>query len=525
MIRLIKRLPAFFLCLALISCTCANYVLAAPKWPDGVSIEAESGIVMDADTGTVLWGKNINEHHFPASITKIMTALIVLEHCSLDETVTFSHNAVYNVETGSSNAGIAEGDQLSVKDCLYALLLKSANESANALAEHVAGSTEAFVGMMNQKAKELGCTNTHFDNPSGLNDPNHYTSAYDMALIASAAFKNPVFQEIDSTTSYKLPPNSINPEGLVIYPGHKMLKKSTPYYYPGILGGKTGYTTLAGNTLVTCAQKDGLKLISVILKGTTPQYWTDTKNLLDFGFHNFFSIKAADYETKYSPVSNDLAFSGFSIEKPDALTLDPDGSIVLPKTAEFADTKAILSYDVGPNDPKNAVAKICYWYQDTMVGYTYLETNDALFLQATAPEAADPKRAGANNPTGASDVPSSDAFGEDQTRSSSPKASNQSSETTEDYREKALQPFEIPAIAWAILIGVATLLVIAGLIVFWSFRREQQAFSRRIRREQRMKRLEESGVSSNEFKKLLAQRHKSSRHKRRNRGRKWHLPF
>ena len=136
MTQLIKRMSAFLLCLMLLMGAFTETALAAPDWPSGVSIQAESGIVIDADTGTVLWGQNIHNQYFPASITKIMTALIVIETCSLDETVTFSHNAVFNVEAGSSNAGINEGDKLSVKDCLYALLLKSANEAANALAEH-----------------------------------------------------------------------------------------------------------------------------------------------------------------------------------------------------------------------------------------------------------------------------------------------------------------------------------------------------------------------------------------------------
>lgn len=529
MMRLIKRIPAFFLCLALISCACTNYAMAAPKWPTGVSIQAESGIVMDGDTKTVLWGKNINDQHFPASITKIMTALIVLERCSLDETVTFSHNAVYNVEEGSSNAGISEGDKLSVKDCLYALLLKSANEAANALAEHVAGSTEAFAELMNQKAKELGCTNTHFANPSGLNNPEHYTCAYDMALIASAAFSNPIFQEIDSTTSYKLPPNSINPEGLVVYPGHKMLKKSTPYYYPGIIGGKTGYTTLASNTLVTCAQKNDMKLIAVILKGSTPQYWIDTKNLLDFGFNNFVSIKAADHEKKYSPVSDDLSFSGFSIDKPDALILDPDGRIVLPNAADFTDTEAILSYDVGSNDPKNAVAKISYWYQDLMVGYTYLEINDALFGKSTGSGSgqADPKSAGSGS--GQADPKSAGSQGAAGVSGNSGDAENPSKgappETTEDYREKALQPFEIPTIAWAILMGVAVILLLAALVLFLIYRKEQAVFSSHVRREQRKQRLKGSGISTEEFDQLLAQKRNFSRHKRKAGGRKRRFRF
>ena len=140
-----KRIFHFLLCLTLVfSLITPFHAYAEATWPDYVPIQAEGGIVMDADTGTVLYGKNIHTAYYPASITKIMTALVVIENCSLDEMVTFSHNAVYNVEAGSSSAGLDEGDVLSVRDCLYALLLKSANESANALAEHVAGSTEAF---------------------------------------------------------------------------------------------------------------------------------------------------------------------------------------------------------------------------------------------------------------------------------------------------------------------------------------------------------------------------------------------
>ena len=179
---------------------------AAPAWPDNVYIQAEGGIVMDADSGTVLFGKNIHEHYYPASITKILTALIVIENCDLDEMVTFSYDAIFNVEENSSNMAASVGDTLTVRDCLYGLMLASANESANALAEHVAGSTEAFAELMNQKAAELGCQDSHFANPSGLNDPNHYTSAYDMALIMQAALQNETFVEIDSALYYKHAP-------------------------------------------------------------------------------------------------------------------------------------------------------------------------------------------------------------------------------------------------------------------------------------------------------------------------------
>ena len=252
---------AVLLCLIMSIGIFTTNTYAAPDWPSDVSIEAEGGIVMDADTGTILYSKNAHIPYFPASITKILTALIVIENCDLNETVTFSHNAVYNVESNSSSAGLDVGDTLSVRDCLYAMLSKSANEVANALAEHVAGTTEDFAVLMNQKAASLGCQDSNFANPSGLNNPDHYTSVYDMALIGQAALKNETFVDIDSTLYYDLPVTKRNPDGARIYPGHKMIKKNSAEYYSGAFGGKTGYTSLAGNTLVTLAKRDGICLL------------------------------------------------------------------------------------------------------------------------------------------------------------------------------------------------------------------------------------------------------------------------
>ena len=245
-----KRILSFILSINLIFILVPGTVLAAPSWPSAVSIEADGGILMEAQTGTVLFAKNEDQPYYPASITKILTALIVLEHCSLDEEVTFSHDDVYNVEAGSSTAGIDEGDVLTVRDCLYALMLASANESANALACHVSGSREAFAELMNQTAESLGCTGSHFANPSGLNDENHYTTAHDMALITRAAIQNPDFLEIDGARNYKLPPTKRNLEGGYVANHHRMLVKNTSVYYPGAFAGKTGYTSIAGEPVV-----------------------------------------------------------------------------------------------------------------------------------------------------------------------------------------------------------------------------------------------------------------------------------
>lgn len=378
-----KRILSFLLCLALMTGVFAQTAFAAPPWPDNVSISAEGGILMDADSGAVLYGKSIHVPYFPASITKILTALIVIENCSLDDMVTFSHNAVYNVEADSSNANLEEGDILTVRDCLYAMLLRSANEAANALAEHTAGSIEAFAAMMNAKASSLGCTDSHFNNPSGLNDPDHYTSAYDMALIAQAAFRNEIFVAIDSTLYYDLPPTKRNPDGLRIYPGHRMLKKNMAQYYPGIVGGKTGYTSLAGNTLVTCAERSGMKLIAVVLNGHQTHY-ADTKSLLDFGFANFRSVNAADVDTTYSSVTNDMTIAGLPTTDLSILHMQENCRITLPVSADFSDAVSTISYDLSPAAPEHAIARIAYEYNGRQIGATYLIHN-ALGAAATEP--------------------------------------------------------------------------------------------------------------------------------------------
>ena len=283
-----KRFLMLFICLCLCAGLFPMTAAAAPEWPSDVSIQADAGIVMDSDTGTVLYGKNMDQPYYPASITKILTALIVLEQCDLNEMVTFSHDDVYNVEAGSSSAGIDEGDVLTVRDCLYALMLASANESANALACHVSGSREAFAQLMNEKARSLGCTGSHFNNPSGLNDENHYTTAHDMALIARAAIQNPEFLTINGTRSYQLAPTKRTPEGGYVANHHKMLNKKEAVYYPGAFAGKTG---LLPPWRATPWSPDAKKNdydpdCSGAQRPTSPIY-SDTKALFRFWFPQF----------------------------------------------------------------------------------------------------------------------------------------------------------------------------------------------------------------------------------------------
>lgn len=251
-------------------------------------VVAEGAVLMDAATGQVLYGKNQDKQFYPASITKIMTALVVLERCSLTDVVTFSASATTNLESGAVSLNITEGDQLTVEQALYGLLLKSANEIGNGLAEHVGGSISGFADLMNAKAKELGCKNTHFANPHGLNDSTHMTTPYDMALIMRAALQNETFRKIDTTLTYNFPATK-KAGARTITMGHKMMYPSDSRYYEGIIGGKTGYTSKAGNTLVTGAEQNGVRLVAVVMKSKGTQY-TDTKALLDYGFANYAAL-------------------------------------------------------------------------------------------------------------------------------------------------------------------------------------------------------------------------------------------
>ena len=498
---------------------------ASEEWPEDVSIEADAGIVMDAASGTVLYGKNIHETYAPASITKVLTSIIVLEQCDLDEVVTFSKNAVYNVEADSSSAGYDTGDTATVKDCLYALLLKSANESANALAEHTAGSTEAFAELMNEKAKELGCVDSHFANPSGLNDENHYVSAYDMALITRYAFQNETFREIASTTYYELPPNARNPEGLGVSPGNKMDKKNFPEYRPDVIGGKTGYTSIALNTLVIGARQDDTELITVVLhsNGTT---YSDTSRLLDFGFQNFRSVPLAGNDTSWEQLSSSLTIAGLPTSQAPALTVDPDSRIVLPNHAEFDETTSQISFDLPENAPENAIAAIHYFLGDHEAGTAWL----TLGTNASDSTSPIPAKLLEIAPDTIAQVDFKDEEEKQEGNEASASQEAAASQDDESQKEDGMEPgtnrSKAPAQADAskaekasnetlkqmlpILIPVLLVLAAAAGLraAFFHLRkkRQKEENDRQERRRKRLERLKESGVSEDEFNEMMKNR-------------------
>lgn len=261
-------------------------------WPQGPVTSSDTAVLMDAATGILLYDKGADVQRYPASITKIMTCLVALENSSLDEEVTFTETGVRNVNADSSNIGTKIGEVITMKDCLYALMLSSANDAAAQIAEHVGGTEQNFIDMMNQRAEEIGCTNTHFTNSSGLPDENQYTSARDMALIFKEGLKNSEFKEIVSTSKYEIQPTDMTGEARTLSNHHPMLAKGAPNYYKGCIGGKTGYTNAAGQTLVTCVKrKKGTYIVVTMHAADIGVSINDTKALLDYGYQNFVRKK------------------------------------------------------------------------------------------------------------------------------------------------------------------------------------------------------------------------------------------
>ncbi len=314
-------------------------------WPQGPVISAESAMLMDVDTGTVLYAKNIHEKMYPASTTKMLTCLIAAEHLDLQDTVTFSYSAVHDVPPDGSNVGMDAGETITVEQCLNGILVGSANECASAIAEKVAGSVEAFTQMMNERAQELGCTESHFVNANGLFDENHYTSAHDLCLIGRAFFANETLSQVGNTPRYHFVATATQPDDFWITNKHKLINGE--YSYPGVLGGKTGYTSQSKETLVTGCERGAMKLVCVVMKEDDPKQFEDTVTLLDYGFSNFTKVDAAEYDTGFSLKTGDLFHYGMDLygDSNPAFSIAPDSFVDLPNTASFQDVQSDLGTD------------------------------------------------------------------------------------------------------------------------------------------------------------------------------------
>lgn len=326
-------------------------------WPKGPGTYGYAGIIMDVDTGAVLYGKNIDDQHYPASITKVLTALVALENGQFDDSVVFSHDCVAFLQPGDSAVGLKENDKITLEQALYATLLASGNEAAYAVGENVGKNAghdyEWFVEQMNTRCRELGGTNSNFVNTNGLHDKNHYTSARDMALIGRELFKHPEFCEIVQTLDYKIP-KSKTCEEHIFQQKHKMLRPQRAEYYKYAVGGKTGFTSDALSTLITMAEKGDRRLVCVVLRtrGGVHTY-PDTKNLFEYGFNNFEKVSIEGQETSKN------------IEEilPDE-SGKASGYVMLPKGISFADLKMELTED----KETDGEAILTYSYEGNFVG-------------------------------------------------------------------------------------------------------------------------------------------------------------
>lgn len=318
--------------------------VSAAKNPD-LEITADSAILMDAKTGDILYKKQIDKKQYPASITKLMTVLLALENYNPQKTIKFSKNAVFGIERNSSHIAADVDEELTLEQCMYAIMLNSANEVSMAVAEDISGSVENFAELMNKKAKELGCKNTNFVNPHGLHDDNHYTTAYDMALIGKELIKNDTIKKIMETTYYEIPPTNKQPETRYLYAQHKMIKKNSTFFYESCEGGKTGFTDMALNTLVTFAKKGDTELICVVLKDNGTNIYKDTTKLFDYGFENYKTSKIYSAGKTSYTASVKETFDGTLYEKGDIyLEILDDIYKTVPIDTDLADIEVRPEY-------------------------------------------------------------------------------------------------------------------------------------------------------------------------------------
>ena len=344
---------------------------AVPGWPEGQAIQAAAGVVLDLDTGAWLYSKNCDRQLYPASITKILTGLLTIENADLDAVMTCS-DAVYKLDDNASNIALSEGEQISIRDALYALLLESANDAANALAEYVGGSLEGFSQMMNSRAASVGCTGTHFSNPSGLSADDHYTTAHDMALIAKAAWSNETFRTICGTVEYEMGPTNTYEEPRYFSNHHQMMQMDSEYYTDWCIGGKTGFTQMAWNTLVTFGEKDGKRLVCVLLHGNgADKNYLETIDLMNYGFNNFrhvSMIQGADDKTLASLMKVDYLGKAaqFSAPQLQQVVSHTGGSRLVSIPVQADESEVMVSSAQGPESGEPAT--IPYLYHDWPVG-------------------------------------------------------------------------------------------------------------------------------------------------------------
>lgn len=342
--------------------TSPTNTFSANVQPPSFTIYSEGAILMDANTGITLYGKNENKKLYPASTTKILTAILAIENCKPTDKITASYNAVMSIPSGYSNAAIQPGEALTTQELLEAFLIHSANEVGYIFAEHISGSIENFATLMNKKAESLGCTNTHFTNPSGIHDVEHYSTAYDMALIARYCMQNETFRNVVSKTSCTIEATD-KYEKRYFKNTNDLLIKSSKYYYEYAIGMKTGYTSQAKRCLIASSLKNNLELITVTLGAESTledKRYEDTINLFEYGFSNY---KAENIATK-GTIIKDLVIKNATKETENlSLELKENLSGTLPANINLSDVTPTIKINdniIAPIHEGTVLGKITY---------------------------------------------------------------------------------------------------------------------------------------------------------------------
>lgn len=340
-------------------------IAAQKAFADEIEIESPSAILIDADSGQILYEKNAYEKRYPASITKIMTTYLAAAYGDLNSTLTASKEAIDAIGKNASNIGLQPNEILSFEDAVYGAYLVSANEACNVLAESISGSIEEFVDLMNETAYLSGAAHTHFANTNGLPNENHYTTAYDMAMITRFAMKNEKWMEFFTAETYTMPATNLSSERILTI-GNEAALSSSPNYYPGTLGGKTGWTPDAKFTLVTACRKNDRTLIVVILGCEKIQdRYDDTRTLFDYGFKMVQNTYLAeDFIFPSAELTNEdeiIAAASFSLEE--------DISFLYSESIPFEDLTVDLSLR-HPNNPERLSALLTLSYQNKILYQT-----------------------------------------------------------------------------------------------------------------------------------------------------------
>lgn len=335
------------------------------NWPAGPNIQATAGCVIDMESGAFLYSKNMDDKFYPASITKLLTVLVALENAELTDTVTVSEDSLSFLEYGDAYIGMKPGEEISMEDALYAILLASANEVSYAVAETVGtnnlgGDYSTFIEKMNERAKELGCTSSSWINPNGLHNEEHYTSAHDMALIAAEVYKHEEFRTIMEEYEHRIGFTNLTKEERVFQQNHKMLWDGNQYYWELATGGKTGYTDQARTTLVTMAEDGNLKLACVVLKDYGPVAYDDTRAMMEYVFENFNKVSLAEQELSDQIES----------------LVDEGAYVLLPEGVDFAEVECEIKEEEN-GDSKNGSA--IFTYEGQVIGIASVMLSDTFF--------------------------------------------------------------------------------------------------------------------------------------------------